>query len=489
MTNFFNFISWFFFFFYYLLIIFVTLKVLIKKRTMSSLFAWLLIVYCFPGIGIFSYLYFGEISLGRFRTKNSKAIWLSKVQWLYHLKKNSTENNIFVSKNNEIARTLFTLCKNKQGFSDCRGHHLKLLTVAKNTINILIKDIQMASKNIEMIFYIWFPGGMADEVAKSLISAAKRGVNCRLILDSVGSMHFFKSPWMTKMCKSGIQIVKALKINLFRIFVRRMDLRQHRKLILIDNYIAYTGSMNLIDPYFFKKNIGIGTWIDLMIRVEGPIVTVLGSIFSCDWEIETGECIFPSISNKNFLSWNKEDNYIIQAIASGPGFQKNMIEEVLLTSIYSAKYRVIMTTPYFVPTDNLLKAICTAACRGLDVILIIPLCNDSILVHWASRSFFDTLLKSGVKIYQFERGLLHTKSMLIDDNLSFIGTLNLDMRSLCLNFEITLVIDSIKFGKNLAQLQYEYIASSKLLDKKHWSKRNWTKRFFERFFYFFSPCL
>jgi cardiolipin synthase len=148
-----------------------------------------------------------------------------------------------------------------------------------------------------------------------------------------------------------------------------------------------------------------------------------------------------------------------------------------------------MTTPYLVPSDDLLHAICTAAQRGVNVSVIVPRHNDSLLVGWASRSFFSELLEAGVKIYQFEDGLLHTKSVLVDGQLSLVGTVNLDMRSLWLNFEVTLVVDDAGFGSDLACVQDDYIARSRLLDGKRWAKRAWWQRIVERLFYFFSPLL
>ena len=150
------------------------------------------------------------------------------------------------------------------------------------------------------------------------------------------------------------------------------------------------------------------------------------------------------------MPFEEASGHTIHTIASGPGFPEDLIHQALLTAAYAAKEHLIMTTPYFVPSDDLLHAICTAAQRGVDVSIILPRKNDSLLVGWASRAFFTELLAAGVKIYQFEGGLLHTKSVLVDGELSLVGTVNLDMRSLWLNFEITLVIDDAGFGSDLA---------------------------------------
>jgi cardiolipin synthase len=173
-----------------------------------------------------------------------------------------------------------------------------------------------------------------------------------------------------------------------------------------------------------------------MARMEGPVATSMGIVYSCDWEIETGKRILPPPPDVNIMPFEEASGHTIHTIASGPGFPEDLIHQALLTAAYAAKEHLIMTTPYFVPSDDLLHAICTAAQRGVDVSIILPRKNDSLLVGWASRAFFTELLAAGVKIYQFEGGLLHTKSVLVDGELSLVGTVNLDMRSLWLNLRL-----------------------------------------------------
>ncbi|MDN6088431.1 MAG: cardiolipin synthase, partial [Enterobacterales bacterium] len=439
-----------------------------------------------PLVGIIAYLSFGELHLGKRRAERAKAMWPSTAHWLADLK---SCKSIFATGNSEVAAPLFQLCERRQGIAGVKGNQLQLLTTSDDTLKALIRDIELARSNIEMVFYIWQPGGLADQVAESLMAAARRGVHCRLLLDSAGSVTFFRSPYPAMMRNAGVEVVEALKVNLMRVFLRRMDLRQHRKVVLIDNFIAYTGSMNLVDPRFFKQDAGVGQWIDVMARMEGPVATTMGIIFSCDWEIETGKRILPPEPEYHSLPFEEESGHTIQVIASGPGFPDELIHQALLTSVYSAREQLIMTTPYFVPSDDLLHAICTAAQRGVDVSIIVPKKNDSMMVGWASRSFFTELMEAGVKIYQFEGGLLHTKSVLVDGQLSLVGTVNLDMRSLWLNFEITLVIDDDGFGADLACVQDDYIARSTLLDHADWLKRPLWQRVVERLFYFFSPLL
>ncbi|AWK13350.1 cardiolipin synthase [Candidatus Fukatsuia symbiotica] len=486
MITFYTVISWLSFFCYWLLVAGVTLRILMKRRAVPSAMAWLLIIYILPLVGIVTYFLFGELHLGKRRAERAKSMWPSTANWLKALK---DYQHIFATQNSEVAIPLFKLCERRQGISGVKGNQLQLLTHADDTLKALIQDIEQARHNIEMVFYIWQSGGLVDQVVESLIAAASRGVHCRLMLDSAGSRQFFRSSSPMKMRNAGIEVVEALKVNLFRVFLRRMDLRQHRKVVLIDNFIAYTGSMNMVDPRFFKQNAGVGQWIDLMVRMEGPVATTIGVVYACDWEIETGKRILPPPPDVNVMPFEQKSSHIIQVIASGPGFPEELIHQALLTAVYAARRQLIMTTPYFVPSDDLLHAICTAAHRGVDVNIIVPRNNDSMMVRWASRSFFAELLESGVKIYQFEDGLLHSKSVLVDGQLSLVGTANLDMRSLWLNFEITLLVDDAAFGSDLARVQDDYMARSVLLDAEQWAKRSVRYRVTERLFYFFSPLL
>lgn len=486
MTTFYAVVSWLLIIGYWFLIAGITLRILMKRRAVPSAMAWLLIIYILPLVGIIAYLSLGELNLGKRRAERARAMWPSTAKWLNNLK---ASKHIFATENSDVARSLFELCERRQGIGEVKGNQLQLLTTSDDVMQALIRDIQLAHHNIEMVFYIWQPGGMADQVAESLMAAARRGVHCRLMLDSAGSVAFFRSPWASMMRNAGVEVVEALKVNLMRVFLRRMDLRQHRKMVLIDNYIAYTGSMNLVDPRYFKQDAGVGQWVDLMARMEGPVATSMGVIYSCDWEIETGKRILPPPPDANAMPFEQASGHTIQTIASGPGFPEDLIHQALLTSVYAAQKYLVMTTPYFVPSDDLLHAICTAAQRGVDVSIIVPYKNDSLLVSWASRAFFSELLAAGVKIYQFEGGLLHTKSVLVDGQLSLVGTVNLDMRSLWLNFEITLVIDDDGFGSDLAAVQDDYISHSRLVNEKQWLKRPLWQRIVERLFYFFSPLL
>ncbi|MGF1691799.1 cardiolipin synthase [Photobacterium kagoshimensis] len=485
MEQFYQILVWLSVFLYWLLIAGITIRVVFKRRVVGVSLAWLMIIYIIPVGGIIAYLLFGELNLGKKRAKRALDMFSPYADWFQRLNDCPEHQPQLMS---QYARPICDLCENRLGIPSLVGNSLSLQDSPQTILRSIIDDIKQAQLSIHLEFYIWHPGGLADEVGVALIDAAKRGLRVKLLLDSAGSMRFFRSHWPRLMRHAGIEVTEALAVTPFRMFLRRLDLRQHRKIVVIDNEIAYTGSMNLVDPRFFKTDAGVGEWVDVMVRLTGPTVTVLNSIQAWDWEVETGTRDLPPMPNCSIKQPNEHSD-TVQVIPSGPGMPDEIIHQVLLLSIYQAQESVVITTPYFVPSENLLHALRGAALRGINVSLIIPDKNDSTMVEWASRSFFAELLSAGVKIYRFHGGLLHTKSVVIDDNHCLIGTVNLDMRSLWLNFEVTLAVDSAEFTQQLSWLQQEYIKDSTLVDRREWEKRSVQHKLAEQFFYMFSPLL
>ncbi len=469
---------------YWLIVAGVTLRVIFKPRPVGVSLAWLMIIYIIPVLGVIAYFLIGELNLGRTRGERAKAMFTPYEEWfaqIHHCQYHQPQ-----SISHRIS-AIHNLCSNRVGIPALSGDDLFLLTTPEDILMAIIKDIENAEHEINMEFYIWYPGGLADSVGSALIKAVKRGVVVNVLLDSVGSSDFFKSHWKKLFMDSGINIVEALSVSPFRMFFRRLDLRLHRKITVIDNKIAYTGSMNLVDPQYFKQNAGVGQWVDVMIRITGPNVAVLNTIYTWDWEVETGHRDLPPlpvcpVSTDPF-------NHTTQVVPSGPGMPDDIIQEVLITAINQARVSITITTPYFVPSEILLHTLRATAHRGVVVKLILPKKNDSLMVSWASKSFFEILLNAGVQIYEFNDGLLHTKSVVIDDSYCIIGTVNIDMRSFWLNFEVSLIVDDPEFTQQLSMVLTRYLEQSSAIDLTIWQQRNLYHRFTERFFSMFSPLL
>lgn len=433
---------------------FFLFKYISIHKNFSYLSFNLLFIYFFPKSSLIIYILTYLYKKFNYITIFKRNLW-KKFVGLTNKKKYK-----LINLKNKNCNKIFKFCEFSQ-MNKSYSCKSKLFSNTTKIINSIIKDIKSSNKNIYMTFYIFQVEGKTLNLVKELIKASKRGVSCKIILDHIGCWNFFNSKYFNYLKKVGVKIVKAMRIN--SIF-NRIDIRQHRKMILIDNKIAYVGSMNIIDPTFFKRNKKIGKWTDIMLKVKGPIVLYLNFIFYYDWAVETESTkIVNKIKflnfKKNYYKKNSPKN-IIQSVVSGNNLEKNFMHELLLLSIYSAKRRLVIITPYFVPSSELLNAICNVSKSGIKVIIIVPIKNDFILIEWISKPLFEALLKSGVSIYRYKKGLLHTKSIIIDENISFIGTINFDCRSIKINLEITLIIDDKKFNKKLTKISENYIKFS-----------------------------
>ena len=240
-----------------------------------------------------------------------------------------------------------------------------------------------------------------------------------------------------------------MPVGLFQTIVSRNDLRLHRKIVVVDGGIAWTGSMNLVDPRYFKQDAHVGQWVDAMVRLEGWAVIPLAMTMIGDWMLETAESIDAIIEAAGLGLVEPRGNADVQVIPSGPGQSDDGILQMLLALINSAQEELVLTTPYFIPDDSLLRALRGAAGRGVQVDMVLPEKVDSLLTRYASRSYYDELMEMGVRIRLYRKGLLHTKSMTADRRISMFGTVNLDMRSLWLNYEVALFVYGAEFAEEL----------------------------------------
>ncbi|QIZ76113.1 cardiolipin synthase [Ferrimonas lipolytica] len=469
---------------YYLLVAAVSLRVALKRRVVGVSLAWLLVIFIVPIGGVLFYLLFGERYLGRRRKRRAQVLYQTLRESLAETTRLDPQ---YQDNLGAYAHPIHTLCFKQLGIPSTLGNQLELLSTPTDIFTRMCQDIEHAQSTIQLEFYIWYEGGKADHVANLLIAAAKRGVEVHLILDAAGSRDFLNGRWPIRMRYAGIHVVDALSVNPFKMFLRRLDLRQHRKILVIDNQIGYTGSMNMIDPAHFKQNEGVGQWIDVMIRINGAAATTLAAIHAWDWQVEGGDSIIKRLPENSFQP--NDNRYAVQVIPSGTALPSNVIQKVLLLGIYHARANITLCAPYFVPSEHLLEALITAAARGVNVELILPDKNDSMMVSWASRSFFGELLAAGVTIYRFQGGLLHTKAVMFDNEHCLVGTVNLDMRSLQLNSEVTLAFDDPKLCNDIRLLFDQYRNHSYAHDYSIWQQRPLVSKLVEQFFYMFAPLL
>ncbi len=471
-----------------LIVLAVMVRVIMKRPATGVALAWLLIVALLPALGVLLYLLIGERRIGGRRAmrianlnKSFKEIGDAAIR--------DRLTNIDWDRHPVAARGMDRIGRSTIGSPTVCGSRFELISDTQEILHAIARDIDSAQHSILMEFYIWSAGGTADDVLEALIRAAQRGVRCRLLIDALGARPWWKGKQPKRLRKAGVEVRQALPVGLFCTFIGRTDLRLHRKIVVIDGEFAWTGSMNLVDPRFFKQDSGVGQWVDAMVRIQGAAVAPLAATMLGDWMLETGESLHDLIESARVRFIEPDGPVDLQVIPSGPGEAADALLQMLLALINAAQSELIMTTPYFVPDESLLRAVRGAAGRDVRVSLIMPEKVDSLLTRYASRSYYDELLDIGVRIYLCRGGLLHTKSIMVDGEMSMFGTVNLDMRSLWLNYEVALFVYDREFAMELQTLQQSYIADADRLDNGSWNRRSYPQRFLENTFRLASPLL
>ena len=449
------------------------LRIILKRRASGVSLAWLLLVTSVPFVGAFIYLLVGELWLPHRRIKRA----VSGREALKDVVESIEDRwELADADLPDLARSLNAQSNVPLGLSALGGNSVEVYDSCVPCLDAMIEDIDAAKLSVNMLFYIWQSHGAVSGVEDALIRAAKRGVRCRLLLDSAGSRGFLRGNRAREMRSAGIEIVEALPVGKLRIQLKRIDIRNHRKIVSIDHRVGYTGSMNMADPVYFNAGKGVGQWIDVMARVEGPAAKVLDITMALDWAIEdTGH---ESKSTRELLDSIKNADPVeaagdtaAQIVPSGPDQAALLIHQMIVTLIYNAKRRLVITTPYFIPGDAMLEAIMGAAHRGVRVTLVVPQRIDSVLVRHASKAYYEDLLQAGVEIYAFRGGLLHSKIVTADDDVAMMGSVNMDRRSFSINFEISMFVYGAEKMDRLRTLQYAYVADSDRVELRAWRRR------------------
>jgi cardiolipin synthase len=464
----------------------IAIRVVMQRRSTGETMAWIMVVFALPIVGPAIYLIVGELRLGRRRARRFIELTQPVKRWLADIRARSLVDWSQLAPNLE---QVSDLCERTIGVPALAGNQVELIGDWQAVFARLLSDIAAAESSCHLEFYIWSDGGEADNIVDALIRARQRGVVCRVLVDSVGSHAFRHGPVAARMRAAGVMVQDALPGGLLRMPFVRVDLRLHRKIVVIDGRIGYTGSLNLVDPRYFKKDAGVGQWVDAMVRIEGPAVEALQITFLADWYVET-DCDLAELQKSgDAIPQPRRGDSAVQVMPSGPDLPGRALEQVLLQAVYSSRDELVLTTPYFLPSEALSIALIAAALRGVKVVLVVPRNVDSRLVRFASGSVKGDLLEAGVRIALFHDGLLHTKSVTIDGEFSLFGSVNLDPRSLRLNFEILLAMYDSTFTGQLRELQQSYIDRSQLIDLQAYRNRPRTHQAAENFARLLGPLL
>lgn len=462
--------------------------VIARRRPVGVSLAWLVLLFTLPLAGIFLYILFGTPRLGTARLRRMHHLFPSYAQWTGHLRSLISDrepHNCPVTPHT----ALYALAEKNINIPLLPGNRLQLFSGFDAIFDQLLQDIQQAQRSVVLEFYIWEAEGRAQTVAEALIDAAQRGIECTVVLDNVGSRQFLQGQWVSVFYENDISVTASMSVGPLGMAFERMDIRNHRKILVVDDNIAWTGSFNLVDPRLFKQSAQVGQWVDAMVRIEGVAAHVMGSLVMLDKALEERQSDSQLVLNNSWGGDYQADGDAVHILPSGPDVDRQLLHQMLLTAIYQSRETLLLSTPYFVPDESLLTALKSAAMRGVDVQLLVPAKNDSKMVHHASRSYYEDLLEAGVTILQFHGGLLHTKCVLVDGQTALFGTVNLDMRSVWLNYELTLVIYSRGFGKQIEQLMAGYREQAEPVEVERWLNRGWRLKLLENLFQLFSPLL
>ncbi len=435
------------------------------RRSPAAARTWLLLIFLIPWPGLALYAIFGRIYLPKRRVemqmRASEQIRAAQAQMKANVPWNFPALPPDFKQFRQLAARL-------GDFEPMGGNRIELLCDYAGSIDRLIEDIDQARYQVHLLFYIFADDATGGRVAEAMVRAEKRGVNCRLLLDAVGAGKAFRRI-VPLMRSQGIEVIEMLPVGLLRARAARFDLRNHRKIAVIDGHVGYTGSQNIVEPYFVPGHPNH----ELMVRVTGPIVAQLQAVFLADRYFETESvldepALFPNLAPTGTSA--------AQLLPSGPGYQRENAHELMVALVHGAEERVVMATPYFIVDQPFLQAMRTAVLRGVEVHLVVSEKLDQVVIGLAQKSFYEELLEAGVQLHLYQPGFLHAKHISVDDDVAIIGSTNIDIRSFSLNAELSMLVYDKNVVAELRAVEERYFANSRLLTAQEWARRPWIVR-------------
>ncbi|MCA3486231.1 MAG: cardiolipin synthase [Rhodobacter sp.] len=459
-------------------------RVLLRpNRDPASRIAWAVVVLALPVAGILSYLLLGETNVGKRRRQRLQQV-------LAGLPDVTAVAGMEAAVRPAIPdhrQCLFDVGRSISGYEPLGGNRGTLMDDTNLAIDRMVEDIDAATHHVHILFYIWLPDRNGTKVADAVMRAAARGVTCRVMVDDLGSRRLIRSDLWARMGQAGAKLGRTLQIGnpLLRVITGRIDLRNHRKITVIDNRITYCGSQNCADPEFLVKA-KYAPWVDVMIRFTGPVVRQNQHLFATDWMTESAEDIGHLLSEPLPVP---EPGFAAQVIASGPTAYPAAAPEMFASLMFNARRELIVTTPYFVPVDSLQAALRAAANRGVDTTVIFPAHNDAFAVKAASQSYYEDLLRAGVRIFEYQPGLLHAKTVTVDGEVTLIGSANMDRRSFDLNYENNILFCDAAMTKAVRDRQVSYLADSRQITQQMVLNWSWRTRLWNNALAVVGPVL
>lgn len=448
------------------------------RRTPQAALAWLLVILLLPIPGLFLFWSFGRSKMPRWRLDRLDDFRRAMANVREQLLSNSPLGGLQVD--HDLAPTA-QLAHSLGRFRVVGHNDVELIADYVGGFNQLIADIDAARHHVHVLYYIIADDQATAGIFAALERAVQRGVVCRVLFDAVGSRPWARSV-RRKLRAMGVQVHAVLPWGLFRRRATRVDLRNHRKIVVIDGVIGYVGSQNLVDSKFIA---GL-CYEELVARVRGPAVWQLQYVFASDWYLDGDELLndaafFPAVE--------RPANVALQVLPSGPHSPYENNQRLIVSLVHAARQRIVVTTPYFVPDEPLLQAIETAAVRGVEVHLIVSRRTDNWLVRMAQESYYDELIEFGVHVHRYDPQFLHTKCLSVDGEIVLIGSSNMDIRSFRLNSEISMLVYDREVAARLRVEEERYLRDSRELTRAQWGNISYIRRLSQGLARLVSPLL
>ncbi len=456
-------------------VIVVGIVIILQRRSAAATLAWLFALVFLPVIGLLIYRFIGPLRLERKKLKRvaSRRAVGEATAALAALDDGSVEH-----------LQLATIAMELGEAPPLRAHDVTVFTDGKSNYEAILAAVAAARHHVHLEYYIWEPDQIGTALRDALIERAKAGVKVRMIVDGTGSNNL-KKPFLAPLHAAGVDVATFNPVRLLRLRLRRPDFRTHRKIVVCDGRVAFTGGMNITDAH--SEVYGPAFWRDTHVRISGAAAWPLQRLFLEDWYFATD--VMCPLDAETFPAPETDGKHLVQVVGSGPDSDAFAIHKVLFTAINQSTDRCWLTTPYFVPDEALLTALITAGLRDVDVRLIVPKRGDSRLVDMAARSYFPELLAAGVRVYEYETRFIHAKTLVCDDDVAIIGTANLDNRSFRLNFEVAAVIYSGPINFHLADAFVRDLEGSRELSRSDYDKQPLSRRLGQATARLISPLL
>lgn len=442
-----------------------------RNRKPTAGMAWLLVIFIVPIFGLLVFLILGNPKLPKSRRDAQKLLDDVIKNTLAAFRSTRDENPFLDVTVQDKRKALAKLSESLSHLPVLGGNKIEVLPEYNNVIERIAADIDAAQKYVEMEYFIIVLDEITEPVFAALGRATKRGVTARVMYDSLSTKRY--KNWketIKRLEDDGVRVQALLPLRLPGKGYVRPDLRNHRKLVVVDGLIGYTGSLNLVRRDYHRKD---DIYYDeMVVRVHGPAALELATVFLTDWYCETGELPNDDSLHLNDATPSGFGDSLVQILPSGPGYEDENNLKLFTSLIHSAEKQITITNPYFVPDDALTTAITSAARRGVKVTMINSEAMDQWMVGHAQRSFYETLLKAGVHIHLYKAPiLLHSKFITVDDDIATVGSSNLDIRSFLLNLEVTLITYDPAVVADLRAVEKQYLARTTRVTLKEWQER------------------